>query len=153
MKTGDDEVTSVLCNQGDVYWWTVVTQGGTGGFEPKEGVSQRPSLGTESSQRGIGLPPVWELRRGGVSCRTPPCCLLSPFSPPPSKKGRGKFFSSPTDSNRNWKSLSVCYSETFLWPQTLPSRLDIIMKVAEIQKESKPQTWHMKRLLSSSCIW
>lgn len=48
MKTGDDEVTSVLCNQGDLYWWTVVTQGGTGGFAPKEGVSQRPSLGTES---------------------------------------------------------------------------------------------------------
>ena len=106
----------------------------------------------EQKVGGIGLPPVWELRRGGVSCRAPPCCLLSPFYPPPSKKGRGKFFSSPTDSNRNWKSLSVCYSETFLWPQTLPSRLDIIMKVAEIQKESKPQTWHMKRLLSSSCI-
>lgn len=43
MKTGDDEVTSVLCNQGDLYWWTVVTQGGTGsGLHHRKGF-QRPS--------------------------------------------------------------------------------------------------------------
>ena len=48
MKTGDDEVTSVLCNWGGLYWWIVVTQGGTRWFSQKEVVSQRPSLGTES---------------------------------------------------------------------------------------------------------
>lgn len=105
----------------------------------------------EQKVGGIGLLPVWELRRGGVSCRGPPLLPhLSFLRPRPlPKKGRGKFSSSPTESKRNCKSLSVCYSETFLWPQTLPSRLDIIMKV---QKESKPQTLHMKCLLSSSCI-
>lgn len=140
----------ILCNQGDLYWWTVITQGGTGGFAPAgEGLSET-IFGNRSG--GLGCPCVGT-EEGRVSCRAP---SLLPFSLPflPLKRRVEENYARLQQTQRETENLFRCVIQRpFFGPQSAPIRLDIIMKVAEIQKGSKPQTWHMKRLLSTSCIW
>lgn len=77
----------------------------------------------EQKVGGIGLLPVWGLRRGGVSCRAPPLAassLLSTTSAPCQRRVEENFLPPQQNQRETANLLSVCYSETFLWPQTLP---------------------------------